>query len=482
MGTASSDQGSLQETVDDEAAPRRAPPRRREIRADGGGPWSPPSSPTGEDPSTPERGDASTAGRPEGSAWRRRRAASADDGAQEEDQWQVADDIAGVQQQIAAMEAELRQLRGAPPAAGFGADPDLGPRLAAAAQATARAEEARQLVAAARPEAELVKEQLAIAVKVAAQLDAWFVENAAKLHIKDLRSTPSAYVLHVLEACAEQSAALSLDCLQVEGRLEASLAQSAARHAEALQQAMAAQQQQQQHATAAQQQQQAAQAVQAAAAAAQQGPLLYEGALSHPAFGAQLIEIRVQLDTASGGRWFAVGQSQQIEVVSLGGDRIVLREVAAGSTQLDGVRDGGTGAIQGEVVRSGVRGGWFRLMPVHDPQRRAQLFRQIYGGAQQAAVTAPPMAQYMRQGPPCGLTGFPQPPPMPQLSAVGSQMVLTAPKLPVAISRDGYARVVGLPSHGMLQPGAPHRSVLLPAPPPPVAQSAPEGAPLAPPA
>jgi chromosome segregation ATPase len=103
--------------------------------------------------------------------------------------------ILAVARQIEATQAELQQLRVQATSS------DSSGQAAGAAAAAARIQQARELVASTKPELESMKENLAKALKVSTQLDAWFVENATKMSIQDTSTTPSAFLQRLLQSC-----------------------------------------------------------------------------------------------------------------------------------------------------------------------------------------------------------------------------------------------------------------------------------------
>lgn len=97
------------------------------------------------------------------------------------------------------------------------------------------------------------------------------------------------------------------------------------------------------------------------------GPRAYAGFLTHPAFGPASVQLAVELDASSRGRWHAAGNSQDVEMWEDAGEaggtgRVILRDLPDSTTLLDGTR-GMAGALHGEVVHGGVRGGNFLLRP-----------------------------------------------------------------------------------------------------------------------
>jgi len=85
---------------------------------------------------------------------------------------------------------------------------------------------------------------------------------------------------------------------------------------------------------------------------------VYEGHLSHPAIG-QNVEMRVELETATRGRWYALGKTVDV-VVERKDDTpgsIIFRDTT-GATRLEGLTQA-LGAVRGDVVQGNVRGGSF---------------------------------------------------------------------------------------------------------------------------
>jgi len=100
----------------------------------------------------------------------------------------------GVSQQIAAAQAELLQIKAA------GTSPQ---------EAAEKLERVAALAANVTPAIASTKEKLMTALKVAQKLDAWFVENSAKMSIQDPTATPSAVLKRILESCETKLEAMA---------------------------------------------------------------------------------------------------------------------------------------------------------------------------------------------------------------------------------------------------------------------------------
>lgn len=126
--------------------------------------------------------------------------------------------VLALSRQVEATQAELRVLRCQ------AANPIGTPQ----ALVGVRADQARQFVASVRPELEAAKDKLGKTMKVAKNLNAWFVENAVKMNIQDPSATPSAFLEQLLERSDNRMEQLSADVVRIDGALEAAVLQSAA--------------------------------------------------------------------------------------------------------------------------------------------------------------------------------------------------------------------------------------------------------------
>jgi len=102
--------------------------------------------------------------------------------------------IQAVSQQIAAAQAELLQIK----AAGTSSQ-----------EAAEKLEKVAELAANVTPAIASTKEKLMTALKVTQKLDAWFVENSAKMSIQDPTATPSAVLTRILESCESKLEAMA---------------------------------------------------------------------------------------------------------------------------------------------------------------------------------------------------------------------------------------------------------------------------------
>jgi len=244
--------------------------------------------------------------------------------------------IAAVQHHIAAQTTELEHLRAQQVAR---AGSIATPLTTTDRQAVAKAEAARHIITTLHSDLESVKDRITKSLKVAAQLNFWFVDHAAAFNIQDPHSTPSAFVQKLLQSCRRRADALDVATVHVEGRCNLNNLPLLAEYVPVS----------------------VSSAVVAQPVSPSQPEATWEGHLMHPTFGPHRVDVIVWFDSRVRGRWFALGQTQDIEIVRVGEHRFVLQDLVGATTQFDGVHDVHAGTITGEVVRHGVRGGSFVL-------------------------------------------------------------------------------------------------------------------------
>lgn len=183
-----------------------------------------------------------------------------------------------------------------------------------------------------------VQSKLSKNTKVATDLHDWFADNATRLQVNDPQSAPSAYLMRLLASCDRRAEGLSASSTRIGD------------HCRQIPECTTA----------------AVSAPQVGSPVppqiTQQGMRLFQGFLTHPAFGPTSVELVAELDLHSGrGRWHGVGMSQEVEILHLADQRIVLRDALGAATRLEGIFNEAGGMMHGEVVHNNVRAGNFLL-------------------------------------------------------------------------------------------------------------------------